>query len=166
MGESQKREGQIRENWKERSSDYIGEFGKSYEKRKTQQQETARQEDGKKFRRENKRNDSENYRKPKPNREFQSFKKEEEEQKPKAARSLRNHLGKEKSLENQPDMAELTSRWEKEKEKKMEKKNIENKREMRETSGRPVAKKRRQNNIDWTREYENDSFDDDVYYNY
>ncbi len=93
-------------------------------------------------------------------------KQEEEEQKTKPARSVRNHSGKEKSLETQPDKAELTSRWEREKEKKMEKKNIEKEREMRETSGRPAVKKRRQNHIDWTKAYEKDALEDDVYYHY
>ncbi len=60
--------------------------------------------------------------------------------------------------EQQPDKIDIINRLEKEK-KAMQKKEEEKKKSSR--SARAVSKPKRSNNIDWTREYENDSYDDD-----
>ncbi len=60
--------------------------------------------------------------------------------------------------EQQPDKIDIINRLEKEK-KAMQKKEEEKKKNSR--SARAVSKPKRSNNIDWTREYENDSYDDD-----
>lgn len=62
-----------------------------------------------------------------------------------------------KIKEQQPDKIEIMNRIEKEK-KAMQKKQAE-RRNAR--SVRPQARPKRTNNIDWTREYENGSYDDD-----
>ncbi len=60
--------------------------------------------------------------------------------------------------EQQPDKIDIINRLEKEK-KAIQKKEEEKKKNSR--SARAVSKPKRSNNIDWTREYENDSYDDD-----
>ncbi len=63
-----------------------------------------------------------------------------------------------KPKEPQMDKLEIMSRLEKEK-KAMKKKHTESRNESK--PARHVAKPKRSGNIDWTREYENDSYDDD-----
>ena len=128
------RESQIRTRnegmkWKEKPTDRVAGFGRSYERKK--------------------------------------YQKDEDESTVRGNRPPKNYGGKEKSSEAQLDKAELTNRWEREKEKRLEKQKIEKDREMRGVNAKHTMRKKRQNNIDWTREYENDSFeDDDAYYNY
>ncbi|MDY3765788.1 MAG: hypothetical protein SO016_03685 [Lachnospiraceae bacterium] len=166
---SQTREGQTRKptgQWKEKSFANGRPSGKGYERRNSEKTEQGRREESGKFRRENNRSDFDSHR-PRPERNFQAYQKDEDEPNPKINRSSKSHAGKEKSSEPQLDKAELTSRWEKEKEKKLEKANMEKDRETRGVNAKHAVKKKRQNNIDWTREYENDSFDDDdAYYKY
>ena len=63
-----------------------------------------------------------------------------------------------KPKEPQIDKLDIINRLEKEK-KAMKKKNTESRNESK--PARHVAKPKRSGNIDWTREYENDSYDDD-----
>ncbi|SFA77280.1 hypothetical protein SAMN05216249_10280 [Acetitomaculum ruminis DSM 5522] len=71
-----------------------------------------------------------------------------------------------KFKEQQPDKMEIINRLQKEK-KAIQKKNQDNKRKSKSASSRPTPRKKRINNIDWTKEYENDSYDDDdAYYDY
>lgn len=63
-----------------------------------------------------------------------------------------------KPKEPQMDKLDIMNRLEKEK-KAMKKKHTESRNESR--PARHVAKPKRSGNIDWTREYENDSYDDD-----
>ena len=167
---SQTREGQTRKpmgSWRDKSFDQGRSSCRSYEKRNLEKKEQGNREDTGKFRHENNRSEFDNRRRPRPERNFQAYQKDEDEPNPKINRSSKNHTGKEKSSEPQLDKAELTSRWEKEKEKKLEKANMEKSRETRGTNAKHAMRKKRQNNIDWTREYENDSFDDDdAYYKY
>ena len=65
---------------------------------------------------------------------------------------------KDKIKEIQTDKADIAKRLEKEK-KVMQKKKQDNKKNHQ--LQRPQTKVKRSNNIDWTREYENDSYDDD-----
>ena len=67
-------------------------------------------------------------------------------------------VSKEKSKDIQPDKADIAMRFEKEK-KIMQKKKQDNKKNNQ--SQLHQVKFKRSNNIDWTREYENDSYDDD-----
>ena len=60
--------------------------------------------------------------------------------------------------EQQPDKIEIMNRIQKEK-KAIQKKQSENRKNNKPV--RPQAKPKRSNNIDWTREYENGSYDDD-----
>ena len=70
---------------------------------------------------------------------------------------------KEKPKEQQTDKMEVVKRLEKEK-KAVQKKKQNTKKNQQ---ARPQVRVKRTNNIDWTREYENDSFDDDdMYYNF
>lgn len=63
-----------------------------------------------------------------------------------------------KVREQQPEKVDIVKRLEKEK-KVMKKKSAAN--NHKEKNARPQVKIKRTNNIDWTKEYENDSFDDD-----
>ena len=63
-----------------------------------------------------------------------------------------------KPREQQPDKFEIISRIEKEK-KAMKKKHTESRNDQR--PAKHTARPKRSGNIDWTREYENDSYDDD-----
>jgi hypothetical protein len=65
-----------------------------------------------------------------------------------------------KVREQQPDKVDIVKRLEKEK-KVMQKKNDANNKKAKAANARPQVKVKRTNNIDWTKEYENDSFDDD-----
>jgi hypothetical protein len=65
-----------------------------------------------------------------------------------------------KIKEQQPDKMDIVKRLEKEK-KVMQKKNEANNKKAKGANARPQVKVKRTNNIDWTKEYENDSFDDD-----
>ena len=65
---------------------------------------------------------------------------------------------KDSKKEQQPDKIEIMNRIEKEK-KAIQKKQAENRKNNK--SVRQQAKPKRSNNIDWTREYENGSYDDD-----
>lgn len=65
---------------------------------------------------------------------------------------------RDKGKELQPDKSDIALRLEKEK-KAMQKKKQESKRGNQ--SPKPQKRVKRSNNIDWTREYENDSYDDD-----
>ena len=64
-----------------------------------------------------------------------------------------------KIKEQQPDKMEVVKRLEKEK-KAMQKKS-QNSNKNKANAGRMQRPVKRSNNIDWTREYENDSYDDD-----
>lgn len=69
-----------------------------------------------------------------------------------------------KVKEQQPDKMDTIRRLEKEK-KAIQKKTDSNSYKAKTQNARPQVKVKRTNNIDWTKEYENDSFeDDDVYY--
>ena len=63
-----------------------------------------------------------------------------------------------KPREQQPDKFEIINRIEKEK-KAMKKKHTESRNDQR--PAKHTARPKRSGNIDWTREYENDSYDDD-----
>ena len=63
-----------------------------------------------------------------------------------------------KPREQQPDKFEIISRIEKEK-KAMKKKHTELRNDQK--PAKHTARPKRSGNIDWTREYENDSYDDD-----
>jgi hypothetical protein len=65
-----------------------------------------------------------------------------------------------KIKEQQPDKLDIVKRLEKEK-KVMQKKSEANNKKAKAANARPQVKVKRTNNIDWTKEYENDSFDDD-----
>ena len=65
-----------------------------------------------------------------------------------------------KIKEQQPDKMDIVKRLEKEK-KAMQKKNNQNSQKNKANAGRVQRPVKRSNNIDWTREYENDSYDDD-----
>lgn len=64
---------------------------------------------------------------------------------------------KDKIKDLQPDKMDITKRFEKEK-KVMQKKKQDKKNHQQ---SRPQTRVKRSNNVDWTREYENDSYDDD-----
>ena len=64
-----------------------------------------------------------------------------------------------KFKEQQPDKMEIINRLEKEKKVMQKKEKEEEKR--KNTKPKTAAKPKRMNNIDWTREYENDSYDND-----
>lgn len=68
-----------------------------------------------------------------------------------------------KVKEQQPDKMDTIRRLEKEK-KAMQKKNDSKNHKSKTQKSRPQMKMKRTNNIDWTKEYENDSFDDDGFY--
>lgn len=71
-----------------------------------------------------------------------------------------------KTKEQQPDKMEIINRLEREK-KAMKKKTDINNRKTKPQNARPQMKVKRTNNIDWTKEYENDSYDnDDSFYDY
>lgn len=72
-----------------------------------------------------------------------------------------------KIKEQQPDKMDIVKRLEKEK-KAIQKKNEQNSyKSAKSQKSRPQVRVKRTNNIDWTREYENDSYDDDdAYYMY
>lgn len=65
---------------------------------------------------------------------------------------------KDRAKDQQPDKMDIVKRLEKEK-KAMQKKKQDSKKKMQ--SARPQKRVKRTNNIDWTKEYENDSYDDD-----
>lgn len=69
-----------------------------------------------------------------------------------------------RNKEQQPDKMEVVKRLEKEK-KAVQKKSKDNRKKNQQA--RPQVRVKRTNNIDWTKEYENDSFDDDdMYYSF
>jgi len=71
-----------------------------------------------------------------------------------------------KVKEKQPDKLDIVMRLEKEK-KAMQKKTEANNKKAKAANARPQVKVKRTNNIDWTKEYENDSFDnDDMFYTF
>lgn len=87
------------------------------------------------------------------------YEKKEFRKKPQAS-----NRDKDKPKEQQPDKMEVVKRLEKEK-KAMQKKNQGSKKKNQQA--RPQIRVKRTNNIDWTKEYENDSFDDDdMYYTF
>ena len=87
------------------------------------------------------------------------------EQKPVHRKPQSSNRDKDKLKEQQPDKMEVVKRLEKEK-KAMQKKNQDSSKK-RNQQARPQVRIKRTNNIDWTREYENDSFDDDdMYYSF
>lgn len=61
---------------------------------------------------------------------------------------------------SQPDKVEIINRIEKEK-KAMQKKMADRKNGSKNKANRPAARPKRTGNIDWTKAYENDSYDDD-----
>ena len=77
-------------------------------------------------------------------------------------RNAKSQISKEtaKIKEQQPDKMDIVKRLEKEK-KAMQKKNNQNSQKNKANTGRVQRPMKRSNNIDWTREYENDSYDDD-----
>ena len=66
-----------------------------------------------------------------------------------------------KLKEQQPDKMEVVKRLEKEKKAMQKKNNNQNNGKGKGNTGRVQRPVKRSNNIDWTREYENDSYDDD-----
>lgn len=66
-----------------------------------------------------------------------------------------------KIKEQQPDKMDIVKRLEKEKKAMQKKNNNQNNGKTKAGSGRVQRPVKRSNNIDWTREYENDSYDDD-----
>ena len=73
---------------------------------------------------------------------------------------------KDKNKELQTEKVELTNRFEKEK-KVVSKKKSENTKKVKSNTAKQATRVKRTGNIDWTKEYENDSYDtDDTYYDY
>lgn len=66
-----------------------------------------------------------------------------------------------KIKEQQPDKMDIVKRLEKEKKAMQKKNNNQNSTKNKANAGRMQRPVKRSNNIDWTREYENDSYDDD-----
>lgn len=66
-----------------------------------------------------------------------------------------------KIKEQQPDKMDVVKRLEKEKKAMQKKSNNQNNGKNKGNTGRVQRPVKRSNNIDWTREYENDSYDDD-----
>lgn len=66
-----------------------------------------------------------------------------------------------KVKEQQPDKMDVVKRLEKEKKAMQKKNNNQNSLKGKANAGRVQRPVKRSNNIDWTREYENDSYDDD-----
>lgn len=106
------------------------------------------------------------FRKPQgSNRSGQFYDKDSDyEQKPVHRKSQNTNRDKDKLKEQQPDKMEVVKRLEKEK-KAMQRKNQDSNKK-RNQSSKPQVRIKRTNNIDWTKEYENDSFDDDMYYSF
>ncbi len=85
--------------------------------------------------------------------------KDKDEEQPKRRSEPRRTQDKEaRFMEQQPDKFDIINRLEKEK-KAMQRKEEEKKKNSK--PARAVARPKRSNNIDWTREYENGSYDDD-----
>lgn len=85
--------------------------------------------------------------------------KDKDEEQPKRRSEPRKSQDKDARFkEQQPDKFDIINRLEKEK-KAMQKKEEEKRKNVK--SARAVARPKRSNNIDWTREYENGSYDDD-----
>ncbi len=78
-------------------------------------------------------------------------------------RNVKSQAAKEvaKIKEQQPDKMDVVKRLEKEKKAMQKKSNNQNSSKNKEGAGRIQRPVKRSNNIDWTREYENDSYDDD-----
>ncbi len=78
-------------------------------------------------------------------------------------RSVKSQAAKEvaKIKEQQPDKMDVVKRLEKEKKAIQKKSNNQNSNKNKAGAGRVQRPVKRSNNIDWTREYENDSYDDD-----
>ncbi len=66
-----------------------------------------------------------------------------------------------KIKEQQPDKMDIVKRLEKERKAMQKKSNNQNSSKNKASAGRIQRPVKRSNNIDWTREYENDSYDDD-----
>lgn len=66
-----------------------------------------------------------------------------------------------KIKEQQPDKMDIVKRLEKEKKAMQKKSSNQNSAKNRANAGRVQRPVKRSNNIDWTKEYENDSYDDD-----
>ena len=66
-----------------------------------------------------------------------------------------------KMKEQQPDKMDIVKRLEKEKKAMQKKSSNQNSLKNKANAGRMQRPVKRSNNIDWTREYENDSYDDD-----
>lgn len=78
-------------------------------------------------------------------------------------RNVKSQAAKEvaKIKEQQPDKMDIVKRLEKEKKAMQKKSNNQNSSKNKASAGRIQRPVKRSNNIDWTREYENDSYDDD-----
>ena len=66
-----------------------------------------------------------------------------------------------KIKEQQPDKMDIVKRLEKEKKAIQKKSNNQNSSKNKANAGRVQRPVKRSNNIDWTKQYENDSYDDD-----
>lgn len=101
-----------------------------------------------------------NYKKkPQGKNSYNGFSKDDDVYEPKKFESKKRiSSNKDKMKEIQTDKADIAKRIEKEKKKVMQKKKQDNKKTHQQ---RTQIKAKRSNNIDWTREYENDSYDDD-----
>ena len=78
-------------------------------------------------------------------------------------RNSKSQVSRESSKikEQQPDKMDVVKRLEKEKKAMQKKNNNQNSLKNKAKVGRVQRPVKRSNNIDWTREYENDSYDDD-----
>lgn len=94
-----------------------------------------------------------------PRNNYMAADKDKDEEQPKRRSEPRRTMDKDaRYKEQQPDKFDIINRLEKEK-KAMQRKEEEKKKSMKHS--KTVAKPKRVNNIDWTREYENGSYDDD-----
>lgn len=89
--------------------------------------------------------------------------KDEEDYKKGNNRTVKSQAAKEvaKIKEQQPDKMDIVKRLEKEKKAMQKKSNNQNSSKNKASAGRVQRPVKRSNNIDWTKEYENDSYDDD-----
>lgn len=78
-------------------------------------------------------------------------------------RSVKSQAAKDvaKIKEQQPDKMDIVKRLEKEKKAMQKKNNNQNSGKNKANAGRVQRPVKRSNNIDWTKQYENDSYDDD-----
>lgn len=99
----------------------------------------------------------------KPKRQYQGkdsrFKSNQDKPIHNSRRNEQSSAKEQKKKEQQPDKLEIINRIEKE--KKVMKKKTQASQKNKQANARPPVRVKRMNNIDWTKEYENDSYDDD-----